>query len=203
MIRLYALILPENIKKDKTIFSKAERNKIDTAAVTREEAKLVKMMNNTGMRIGELFALETEKVFDNYCIGGEKTEAGRNRIIPIPKEVRPEFAYFKQKAIAAGGGRLIDGYDGNRDIRNYRNRDYYGRLADLGIEKKSSHTCRRTYATTARLGGMEPEVLQKILGHAQYSTTANDYIVAEKDIEHLIKAAESLYKKKQTKKAGG
>jgi hypothetical protein len=50
---------------------------------------------------------------------------------------------------------------------------------------------------------MEPEVLQKILGHAQYSTTANDYIVADADIERLIKAAESLYKKKNTKKAEG
>jgi integrase len=108
------LILPDNVKKDKTVFSKAERALIDAAAANREEAKLVKMMNNTGMRIGELFTLETDKVFDNYCIGGEKTEAGRNRIIPIPKEVRPEFAHFRQKAQAAGGERLIDGYDGKK-----------------------------------------------------------------------------------------
>ena len=72
-------------------------------------------------------------------------------------------------------------------------------LDDLGIEKKSPHTCRRTYATTARLNGMEPEILQKILGHADYSVTANDYIMAEKDIERLIKASEKVNKAEKEK----
>ncbi len=30
---------------------------------------------------------------------------------------------------------LIEGYEGNRNIRNFRNRDYYQLLDDLGIEK--------------------------------------------------------------------
>ncbi len=44
---------------------------------------------------------------------------------------------------------------------------------------------------------MEPEILQKILGYADYSVTANDYIMAEKDIERLIKAADKVNKAKK------
>ena len=46
----------------------------------------------TGMRIGELFGLRTENVHETYVIGGEKTKAGRNRIIPIRSEGRKYFA---------------------------------------------------------------------------------------------------------------
>ena len=187
------LKLPDEVKKAKAIFPKTERDMIHETATYRDEAKLVDMMIWTGMRIGELFKLETEKVFDNYCIGGEKTEAGIDRVIPIPPEIRQWFEYFKNRA--GGKKYLIEGYAGNRDVANFRNREYYQLLADLGIAEnevphaKPPHTCRRTFATMARLSGMIPEQLQKILGHAQYSTTANDYIFTEAEIDLLITAA--------------
>ncbi len=183
--------LQENTKKEKEIFSKEDRVKIDAAAKTRDEAKLVKMLYNTGMRIGELFALETANVFEKYCIGGEKTEAGRDRIIPIPPTVRAEFVYFKNRA---KGPLLIDGYEGNRTTENFRKREYYQLLDDLGIGRKTPHSTRHTYASMARDAGMKPELLQRILGHAQYSTTADIYV--HTDLELLISAAEGLQNKK-------
>ena len=188
--------LQENKTVEKEIFKKAERDKINNAAKHRDEAKLVKMLINTGMRIGELFTLETDKVHEKYCIGGEKSEAGRDRIIPIPPEIREEFAYFKTRA--DGKELLIEGYEGNRTVENFRKRDYKDLLTDLGIEYKSPHCTRHTYASMARDSGMAPELLQKILGHAQYSTTANIYVHA--DVDLLITAAENLNKKKTEKK---
>lgn len=57
-----------------------------------------------------------------------------------------------------------------------------------GVERKTPHATRHTYASRARKAGMPPEILQKILGHADYNTTANIYVHA--DAEELVMAVE-------------
>jgi integrase len=176
--------LPENVKKEKEIFSDADIEKLE--ADGSEAAKIVLMLIYTGMRIGELFALPLEDYHETYVVGGEKTEAGRNRIIPIRPEGRGYFRYFAKQA---DGPLLLSGYTGQRVPNNFRRRDYYPLLDKLGIERKTPHATRHTYASRARRGGMPPEILQKILGHADYSTTANIYV--HTDVEELVKAVEA------------
>lgn len=173
--------LPENVKKEKEIFSKEDIQKLE--ADGSQAAKLALMMVYTGMRIGELFGLRTENVHETYVIGGEKTEAGRNRIIPIRSEGRKYFAEFKERA---KGELLISGYAGQKVIANFRKRDYYPLLERLGISKKTPHTARHTFASWAVANNIKPELLQKMLGHADYSTTANIY--EHFDIDQLVNA---------------
>lgn len=144
------------------------------------------MLIYTGMRIGELFLLPLADYHGTYVVGGEKTEAGRNRIIPIRPEGRRCFAYFAQQA---DGPLLLSGYTGQHRPENYRKRDYYPLLKKLGIPQKNPHCTRHTYASWARKQGMAPETLQKILGHADYSTTANIYV--HTDADELIQAVEN------------
>lgn len=162
--------LPENVKKEKEIFSDAEIQKLE--ADGSDAAKIVLMLLATGMRIGELFALPLADYHGDYVVGGEKTESGRNRIIPIRPEGKQYFAYFAKRAT---GELLLSGYDGQKVPNNFRWRDYYPLLERLGIERKTPHTTRHTYASRAVKEGLPPEMLQKILGHADYSTTANIY----------------------------
>lgn len=173
--------LPENVKKEKEIFTAEEIEKLEKDG--SQEAKLVLMLIYTGMRIGELFGLRTDNVYETYVIGGEKTEAGRNRIIPIRSEGRKYFAEFKSRA---KGEFLISGYDGQKVIANFRKRDYYPLLERLGISKKTPHATRHTFASWAVANNIKPELLQKMLGHADYSTTANIY--EHFDIDQLIDA---------------
>lgn len=176
--------LPENVKKEKEIFSKEDIQKLE--ADGSQAAKLTLMMVYTGMRIGELFGLRTENVHETYVIGGEKTEAGRNRIIPIRSEGRKYFAEFKRRA---KGDLLISGYDGQKLIANFRNRDFYPLLERLGISKKTPHATRHTFASWAVANNIKPELLQKMLGHADYSTTANIY--EHFDIDQLVNAIDA------------
>jgi integrase len=151
-----------------------------------EAAMIVLMLITTGMRIGEIFNIRMEDYHERYVIGGEKSEEGMIRIIPIRPEGRQYFSYFADRAT---GGLLLSGYSGQRNARNYRTRDYYPLLERLGIERHTPHATRRTYATRARKEKMPPEILQKILGHVDYQTTANFYV--EKDAEELIAAVEN------------
>lgn len=175
--------LPENVKKEKEIFSDAEIKKLE--ADGSETAKIILMLIYTGMRIGELFALPMSDYHETYVVGGEKTDAGRNRIIPIRPEGRAYFRYFVENV---NGELLLSGYIGQHIPNNFRKRDYYPLLDKLGIKRKTPHATRHTYASRARKAGMAPEILQKILGHADYNTTANIYV--HTDIEELIKAVE-------------
>lgn len=176
--------LPENVKKEKEIFSEEDIQKLE--ADGSQAAKLTLMMVYTGMRIGELFGLRTENVHETYVIGGEKTEAGRNRIIPIRSEGRKYFAEFRERA---KGELLISGYAGQKVIANFRKRDYYPLLERLGIPKKTPHAARHTFASWAVANNIKPELLQKMLGHADYSTTANIY--EHFDIDQLIDAIDA------------
>lgn len=175
--------LPKTETKEKEIFSDEDIKKLE--ADRSETAMIVLMLIYTGMRIGELFYLPLEDYHETYCVGGEKTEAGRNRIIPIRPEGRGYFKYF---ADLADSPLLISGYSGQKSITNFRRRDYYPLLERLGIERKTPHATRHTYASRARKEGMRPEILQKILGHANYATTANIYV--HSDIEELLDAVE-------------
>ena len=175
--------LPENIKKEKEIFAGTDIIKL--SADGSETAMIILMLIYTGMRIGELFSLPVADYHETYVIGGEKTEAGRDRVIPIRPEGRAFFAYF---AASAKGELLLSGYKGNKSVNNFRKREYYPLLDKLGIERKTPHATRHTYASEARKNGMAPEILQKILGHADYSTTANIYV--HTDIEELLAAVE-------------
>ena len=173
--------LPESIKKEKELFTDEDIKKLE--ADGSDSAKIVLMLLATGMRIGELFNLLVSDYHETYVIGGEKTAAGRNRIIPIRPEGRAYFAYFAQHAM---GELLLSGYEGQKIPANFRKRDYYPMLERLKIEKKTPHATRHTYTTRAVKEGLAPEILQKVLGHANYSTTANIY--THIDAETLVNA---------------
>ena len=85
---------------------------------------------------------------------------------------------------------LLSGYTGDKVSENFRRRNYYPLLDKLGIERKTPHATRHTYASHARKAGVPPEILQKILGHADYSTTANIYV--HTDVEELVRAVEAF-----------
>ena len=155
-----------------------------------ETARIVLMLLATGMRIGELFTLRLEDYHGTYCVGGEKTEAGRERIIPIRKEGRQHFEYFYQHAVINEGELLIDGYNGNKLPATFRRRNYADLLDRCGIDRsKTPHSARATYGTRAATEEqMAPAVLQKVLGHAKFETTQRFY--NKPDADSLVRAVE-------------
>lgn len=188
------ITIPQTVKSEKEIFTDEDIQKIE--ADGSEAAMIVMMLLSTGMRIGELFSLPISSYYGDYVVGGEKTEAGRNRVIPIRPEGQAAFAYFAERA---SGPLLISGYSGHHTLAKYRERDYYPLLNRLGIEKKTPHATRHTYASRAVKEGLPPEVLQRVLGHAKYSTTADIY--THLDAQTLIKAVtDSLLTNKESSK---
>lgn len=139
----------------------------------RETARIAVVLVCTGMRIGELLQLPAQDVHleEGYAIGGEKTAAGRGRVIPLPGAIHG----IVEEWLARGTAMLVASAAGTRlDAANVRHR--FGRLMEeLGIEGVTPHTCRHTCATEMAAAGVPPRVIQSILGHASYATTASIY----------------------------
>ena len=70
---------------------------------------------------------------------------------------------------------------------------------DAGIKRFCMHALRHTYATRAIESGMQPKVLQKLLGHASITTTMNRYVHVTDD---SMKKAVAQFAKAQEAQKG-
>lgn len=143
------------------------------------------IMIYSGMRPGEMLGLTRFNIdWDLMVITGAgiKTEAGQERLIPI----HPKIAPLLRRWYDIGGETLIcrDGKQIRLDY--YRKYLYYPTLEKIGLPKLNPHCCRHTFASRAAAAGIIPKYIQAMVGHADYSTTANTYTHPE--LEKMAKA---------------
>jgi integrase len=146
----------------------------------------------TGLRIDEFLSLKKEDYYDGCLHGGNKTEKGKNRVIPIPDAVVPII----ERLMQAPGEYLYSSSTGSKfNAENFRKRVYYKALSDVGyseedLKKRNPHVCRHTFASMCAKKGVDPKALQDIIGHAQIETTLNTY--THTDVEWLKSAVKDL-----------
>lgn len=188
------VILPEKVEKEKEIFSKDE---IKILWENRENrtAQIILVLIYTGPRINELFSMEIENVHidKRYMVGGSKTDAGKNRIIPLHNDILPFISLWMEENKERKY--LLCNQRGNKmNDKNWRSRCFYPFLEELGILEKgvkpprlTPHSARHTFISEMVKNDSRPEFLQRIVGHEQYETTIDFYThITEDDIEALI-----------------
>lgn len=144
--------------------------------------KFILILVYTGMRISELLELPVENVHEKYMVGGKKTAAGRNRIVPIVPEIAPYIEYFKRES-----GTLIHRNGAVVTVNYARNFWFYPALVELGIltadeikvggnPRITPHYARHTCSTLAREAGVPEDVIKRVMGHTDYTTTDEHYV---------------------------
>lgn len=137
------------------------------------EAQTVMLFILTGARPIELLNINTDNIFINddvsYMITGSKTDAGRNRVIPIHNHIKP----FVVDMIKKHKDYLIMPSD--RDItQKYRVSLFYPLMKKLGMVH-TPYDARHTFATLAKSYKVDDYCRKKIMGHKSNDLTDDVY----------------------------
>lgn len=179
-------IIPEEVQRPKVPFSTAEIEKI-WEHQGNIIADIVLVLLYTCMRINELLELETKNILldDNYMIGGLKTEAGKDRIIPIHHIIKPIILkYFN-----SNNKYLFTDENGNKiEYATYRIHfnDFMNQLNMDHI----SHEARLTGRSELDRKGANKICIDRILGHKSQGIGEQKY--TDKTIEELIETIELI-----------
>ncbi len=146
------------------------------------------IMIYSGFRMGELLELETKNIdlINMTMTGGLKTEAGKNRLVPIHPKIFPliEKRYNKDNQY------LIINFKGKKmKYDNYYKEKFIPIMEQLNM-KHRPHDCRHTFATLLSNANANATAIKKMIGHESYATTEKIY--THKDIEELRKNVELI-----------
>lgn len=167
-------------------FSREEITKLFNVVFTEPWADAVLITIYTGLRPTELLTIKTADVYinDRYMIGGIKTKAGKNRVIPINNKVLP----FVRKRYNHDNEFLIE--DNGQPVSYGRYRDEFKALMQsLGMEHLP-HDGRHTFASMADTAGLNKVAIKRIMGHMSKDITEKTY--THKDIDELIQNIDML-----------
>lgn len=144
----------------------------------------------TGLRPTELLKIKTENVHldQRYMMGGMKTAAGKNRVIPIAEKIFP----LVQGLYDPGHEYLVmDPKDGQPMLGYDRlNEHIWKRSPILRPMQHLPHDCRHTCATLLSNAGVELKIIQLILGHSSKDITNRVY--THKTIGQLVEAINQI-----------
>lgn len=183
--------LPKKTESTRTSFTDLELSKIEKAAGAVPIVDSILVLCYTGFRINEFLSL-TKFSYDpvqKTLTGGSKTDAGKDRTIPVHNKILPIIeGWYKTP-----GDYLFARKDGGKYAPcYYRSKLYYPTLEAIGAEKRPPHCTRHTFASLLHAAKVDPVEIQKLLGHSDYSLTANVY--THVDVEGLRKAVSSIQK---------
>lgn len=188
----YVDIDKHTVRVPKNPFNTRQLNRVKALIGSDEKlsdwATTVVMLCYAGTRPSEfLSVLKADvKLKQRYFIIREsKTEAGRNRVVPISRKTLPYFEYW----MAMPGKTLITNVDGNAvPYRTYRLQ--FKAVMKASRCKHTPHECRHTLATWLDNAGANELSIKRILGHAAKGVTQKVY--THKSIAQLRKAIDLI-----------
>jgi len=199
--------LPPNEVEEKETFTEDQIKAIEQAAEEGNyAAKLTLILCYTGWRIGEFLSLKIEDYdpIDKYFKGGLKTDAGRNRIVPV----HPKAQKYVDELLAMNGPQLVcreelRGREPNKYTvlvpvtPNYFRREMFTPLMEkLGIldskgEQFTPHVTRHTFASACYKQGVDELLVKRLMGHSR-GKDVTERVYTHVDIEQLVKAVSAI-----------
>lgn len=161
-----------------TTFESQEIDALWAAVGKVAYADTILILIYSGMRAGELLGIRRENVHleEKYMVGGSKTAAGKNRIIPIHDKVMP----LVQARFMTSEEYLIEPKL-EYDAYQYQFKKV---MTALSMTHRT-HDCRHTFASLMDTAGANTKAIKTIMGHSGGDLTSKIYI--HKSLPELLK----------------
>ena len=128
----------------------------------------------SGLRISEYETAEIN-LKDGYFFGGVKTDAGKNRYVPIHSAIMPLIKRHPNRI--------------SMSICGFRTK-MYEVLQRIGIEKHTPHDCRHTFAMLCDQSGIKETDKKMMMGHAFQDVSNSVY--GHRTLEYLKEQIELI-----------
>ena len=155
-------------------------------ALDTPEAHIMLIYIYTGCRVSELIKINRSNIhIDEFCnddgtemhisyiVTGSKTEAGKNRVIPIHNDIKK----YVVDELVNSDKRLIDFCYGN-----IANKSVLPKINEALGTKHTMHDTRKTFATLCQMNHIDIYVRKKVLGHKMNDITFDVYTNESKNI---------------------
>ena len=184
------VVLPPKGEAKKDRFTDLELQMIKNAIGKVFLADVIYIMCYTGNRIGEFLAIDKSMIkrYNGRIIicGGNKTDAGENKIVPVNKYVGSLIDVWIQK----GGEKVFCKQNGSGwTVDNFRDH-FKAALKDIGVRQLTPHATRRTYSTRLSAAGVKQEDIIALMGHTDFDIDIDHYI--NQEAKTLIRAVDML-----------
>lgn len=157
-------------------------------------AQWILILIYTGMRIGELLSLTSDTMYleDGYVIGGSKSEAGIDRVIPIHKDIMP----FVKNHL--GNAKHLMRDEKGRKLSYQKSLKLYKTfMEEHGLNPEHlPHDTRKTAVSLMHTSGIPMETVRVIVGHSGKGVTETVYLYKEpKELVDIINTIEIPFAK--------
>lgn len=141
----------------------------------------------TGFRISEMFDLKVENIDikNQTMIGGIKTEAGKNRIVPIHSKI---LHIVQNRLKQSKSGYLFECND--KKLKSFYYRKSWSNIMKILEMKHTPHECRHTLRSRLDSAGANKVCIDRIMGHKSEGT--GERVYTHKTIEELKKNIELI-----------
>lgn len=152
-----------------------------------EGAETVLFLLYTGFRFSECRAIRLEDVSlgEEAIVGGMKTEAGRNRIVPIHPDIAPIVRKLYEKS---SGGFLFE--ENGKAFGDYPFRKKWNQTMRLLKMHHTPHECRHTFRSRMDSAGANKVCIDRIMGHK--SGDVGERVYTHKTLQELKSAIRLL-----------
>lgn len=167
-------------KRKRTIFS-PEEIKLLWKNSNEPWVDTILILIYTGLRISELLELKKENfnMKELYFIGGLKTDAGRDRIIPIHKDI---VKLIENRLNTPGEYLIMNDLGVKTKYSNYKREKFEVIMKNLGMQH-DIHDTRHTFASMLDNLAANDVSVNKLMGHA--NSTIRKEVYTHKTLENL------------------
>lgn len=184
----FVKIAKKEESKEKKPFTREEIDILWANVDNVKYADLVLILLYTGMRIGELLNMEKSNIHleERYMIGGSKTKAGKNRVIPLHKRIVP---LIEKRMNESDSQWLFINRIGAKLKYNSFTQYHWEPIIKLVGNEHTPHDTRHAFISEMSRLDVNQITIRKIVGHSDKSVTEH---YTHKTIEELLEAVDKL-----------